>query len=125
MAAGEEVELQAFPLRMAMLPSNELMMQWSNNLVAFALPALALLPSPLCCNNPGCVNLEETAEWQLVNRPGSVCAGCRTARYCSTACQRAHWAAHKPVCKALKEALAVGGYEPPRGYVGVSRVVKL
>jgi MYND finger len=92
---------------------------------AFALPALALLPSPLCCNNPACVNLEETAEWQLVNRPGSVCAGCRTARYCSTACQRAHWAAHKPVCKALQEALAGGGYEPPPGYVGVSRVVKL
>jgi MYND finger len=102
--------------------------QWNKigrHLVSYAQHALALLPSPLCCNNPACVNLEETAEWQLVSRRGSMCAGCRTARYCCTACQRAHWAMHKPVCKALKEALADGGYVSPSGYIGVSRVVKL
>ncbi len=62
-----------------------------------------------------------------MNPPGSmhVCAGCRTARYCGAACQRAHWAAHKPVCKVLKAALAGGSYEPPAGYVGVSRLVQV
>jgi hypothetical protein len=106
-------------------PSTEQAQQLGRHMVSLAQPALALLPSPLCCNNPACVNLEETAEWQLVRRPGSVCSGCCTARYCGTACQRAHWAAHKPVCKALKEALAGGGYVPEPGYVGVSRLVKL
>jgi MYND finger len=94
-------------------------------LTTLAERALALLPTPLCCNNPACLNLEETAEWLLVKRPGSVCSSCRTVRYCSAACQRAHWAAHKPVCKVLKAALAGGSYELPAGYVGVSRLVQV
>jgi hypothetical protein len=32
------------------------------------------------------------------------CGGCGTARYCGTACQRAHWPAHKPTCKELQAA---------------------
>ena len=31
----------------------------------------------------------------------SLCGGCRFARYCGAACQRAAWPAHKPVCKAI------------------------
>ena len=28
------------------------------------------------------------------------CNRCKRLRYCSVACQRAHWPAHKPECKA-------------------------
>jgi len=31
------------------------------------------------------------------------CGGCRSAAYCSAACQRAAWAYHKHVCKDLGE----------------------
>ena len=29
-----------------------------------------------------------------------VCARCRAVRYCSAACQKAHWSAHRRVCGA-------------------------
>ena len=29
------------------------------------------------------------------------CAGCRFARYCSVACQRADWRRHKPECRQI------------------------
>jgi TPR repeat protein len=32
----------------------------------------------------------------------SLCGGCRHVSYCGAACQRAHWAAHKQICKAIK-----------------------
>jgi Ankyrin repeats (3 copies)/MYND finger len=31
------------------------------------------------------------------------CSTCHAVRYCSTACQRAHWRAHKPVCVSTKD----------------------
>ena len=34
------------------------------------------------------------------------CARCKTARYCSAACQRAHWATHKPDCARIAAAAA-------------------
>ena len=37
---------------------------------------------------------------------GSLCSGCRFAAYCGAACQRAHWAAHKPICKAIAADVA-------------------
>ena len=33
----------------------------------------------------------------------SQCGGCHFAAYCGAACQRAHWPAHKLICKAIKE----------------------
>jgi TPR repeat protein len=40
---------------------------------------------------------------------GALCGGCRFAAYCGAACQRGHWAAHKAVCKAIKELIALRG----------------
>lgn len=39
---------------------------------------------------------------------GSLCSGCRSVSYCNAACQHAHWAAHKAICKAIKADAAQG-----------------
>jgi len=61
---------------------------------------------PLACNNPDCKNVSGTREAQLVGGRSCICGGCRTARYCSKACQSQHWKQHKPVCRALAAAAA-------------------
>ena len=43
--------------------------------------------APPCC-----------AACQKTNCKLSACSKCHAVRYCSTACQRAHWRAHKPAC---------------------------
>ncbi|WIA22508.1 hypothetical protein OEZ86_009505 [Tetradesmus obliquus] len=68
---------------------------------------LAGLPVDWCCNNPGCSNSDGPSERALVADESCVCAGCRTARYCSSACQQAHQAQHRPVCGALAAAAPV------------------
>jgi hypothetical protein len=68
--------------------------------------ALGCLATPVCCNNPACCSLVGATEVQSVSGKGCICAGCRTARYCDRACQRAHWKRHKPVCKGLAAAAA-------------------
>ena len=67
---------------------------------------LSSIAVPHFCNNPGCGNVSGPTEVQLVSGRSCVCAGCRTARYCGRACQRAAWQQHKPVCKALAAAAA-------------------
>lgn len=32
------------------------------------------------------------------------CSGCKFVRYCTVACQKAHWKKHKPVCKAAQSS---------------------
>jgi len=56
------------------------------------------------CNNPSCSNMAETSELKLVKGSARKCAGCRTARYCGSKCQKQHWQQHKPVCTALAKA---------------------
>jgi hypothetical protein len=67
---------------------------------------LACFAIPYACNNPVCSNLAGASEANLVGGRSCICAGCRTARYCGRACQRAAWRQHKPVCKALAAAAA-------------------
>lgn len=37
--------------------------------------------------------------WVCCAPAEKICGRCRAARYCSRACQEAHWAAHKPDCR--------------------------
>jgi hypothetical protein len=75
--------------------------------------ALCGLPIPHACNNPRCTNLARHSEQVLVDAPGTMCGGCRTARNCGRACQAAHWHDHRRVCRAMAEqqqaAMSVGG----------------
>jgi hypothetical protein len=49
----------------------------SQQLVQFGQALCAQLPLPLCCNNPGCVELRGASEQRLVAGKGSVCSRCR------------------------------------------------
>jgi hypothetical protein len=72
--------------------------------VAAVLGALqhVVIPGQPGCSNPRCCGMEGPSEAEMKTQ---VCAACRGARYCSAACQRAHWkAGHKEVCKAAQAA---------------------
>lgn len=77
----------------------------AESLRAFGVAASSI-PVPEFCNNPGCGTARGQSEAELVSGRSCVCGRCRAARYCSHDCQRAHWALHKPVCRALAAATA-------------------
>jgi hypothetical protein len=68
--------------------------------------ALCSFAVPCMCNNPGCTSMAGVSELAAVSGRSCICAGCRVARYCGGACQRAAWKQHKPVCAALSAAAA-------------------
>ena len=52
-----------------------------------------------------CTNFDACGK-TVVGGPGSgLCAGCRSVAYCSRECQAADWAAHKVLCKEIRNAL--------------------
>lgn len=53
-----------------------------------------------------CSNMAGESEAKL--RPRR-CSGCATVRYCSEACSRAHWQAHKAACRRLQAQRAAVG----------------
>ena len=66
------------------------------------LSSLLLLevPLPLGCSNSHCTSLVGPSE---VTAASKACSGCKVVRYCSRACQVAHWKEHKELCKRLQE----------------------
>ena len=74
---------------------------WDTGLAMCSLAAV-----PCMCNNPCCTNMAGLSELATVSGRSCICGGCRVARYCSRACQRASWKQHKPVCAALTAAMA-------------------
>lgn len=69
------------------------------------------IPRRTCCA-PGCEKSVHDQQREL-----SLCAKCRTARYCSRDCQRAHWTSaplpHKLVCDALHELRTFADVDSP------------
>lgn len=68
----------------------------------------AALPCKHFCNNPECLNCVRLSENELVGGKGSVCSGCKVARYCMKECQLAHWKQHKAACKQLQGQSSAG-----------------
>jgi hypothetical protein len=64
---------------------------------------------PHFCNYSACGNISGPTEVRLVSGRSCICGGCRIARYCGRACQRAAWKQHRPVCKVLAAAAAIAG----------------
>ena len=49
----------------------------------------------------------------VLGGPGTgLCAGCRFVAYCSRECQAAHWAAHKVLCKEMRNAQKAASAAP-------------
>jgi hypothetical protein len=74
-------------------------------LAPLARAVAAVLPLPaLCCSNPACANLSGLCEMHLVHGRG-MCGHCGgAARWCSRACQRQQWAAHRDPAAAVAAA---------------------
>jgi hypothetical protein len=71
--------------------------------------ALCSFAVPCMCNNPGCTSMAGLSELAAVSGRSCICGGCRVARYCGRACQRAAWKQHKPVCAAISAAAGGAG----------------
>jgi hypothetical protein len=68
----------------------------------------AALPTKFACNHPACASCDQLSEQQLVGGKGSVCSGCRVARFCCVEHHHRRWKAHKGACRALAAAAGAG-----------------
>jgi hypothetical protein len=57
--------------------TSALLLDLGQRLVCCGDALAALCPVPLCCNNPGCVELRGSSEQQLVGGKGTLCSKCR------------------------------------------------
>ena len=64
-------------------------------------PELAALFDAEAVQEP--LELPSCAHCQKSGVKLKACSKCHAAQYCSTACQRAHWRAHKPACRSTKD----------------------
>ncbi|VDB90041.1 unnamed protein product [Peniophora sp. CBMAI 1063] len=58
------------------------------------------------CGNPGCDH-EDTS-----STPLKACSKCHSIRYCSSACQKAHWKAHKKSCSSFSDLPLYRDFDP-------------
>jgi hypothetical protein len=73
------------------------MRQLYHDSLAVCRTLVALVPLPVVCNNPRCVDLSGVSEAAAAHY---VCAGC-VCRYCSAACQAAGWRSRKKACRRM------------------------
>jgi hypothetical protein len=61
-------------------------------------------------SKPKCELCRNTAKGEVKLK---TCTACKSVKYCSRECQRAHWKVHKPACKAAQaEASTLAGAGP-------------
>jgi hypothetical protein len=70
----------------------------------------------MLCAWKECPNDASTKDFRLTN-----CAGCRRAKYCCVACQKAHWPEHKSFCKTVQAFAKLCSKDT----ISASRVAKL
>jgi hypothetical protein len=90
------------------IPPDTAAMQAAAQQLQSAGTALCSFAVPCMCNNSVCTSMVGLSELAAVSGRSCICGGCRVARYCGRACQRAAWKQHKPVCGALSAAAGCG-----------------
>jgi hypothetical protein len=106
LASSSEAELNIAAVMQAMHAVNSQgqggqLLQLSQQLSSFGTALCAAVPVRCCCNNPGCSELSEASELELVSGKSSRCSGCKLACYHNAECLKAHWKQHKLVCRAI------------------------
>jgi hypothetical protein len=77
---------------------SDLLLSMATSIQRLCRPRLQLVG----CSHPRCTNLSgPSAQGLVAGHKGVVCSGCRVARYCSPACQKADWPQHRHVCRRL------------------------
>jgi hypothetical protein len=78
-SSSEQQDVDAVTLA-ALLQPSAVFADMQGALQAFAAAVAAVLPTPYCCNNPGCSTLSEASELRLVRGKSSRCSKCKTSR---------------------------------------------
>jgi hypothetical protein len=78
-SSGAQQDVDAVTLA-ALLQPAAVFADVHSKLQAFSAAVAAMLPTPYCCNNPGCSTLSEASELRLVWGKSSRCSKCKTSR---------------------------------------------